>query len=506
MGRVTRSLRRRARVAVAKTSELLRTGARPLAAVHDLFRADLRRSRRAYWARRWRLTAVVAVYAAIAVCAGVLVHWVVTIVMLAPFVIEATRLAWRARPGWGTSAGLPPGSVGVGTGSIMRFDSFAEAARRYGPVFKTNYFRDPMVCIADLETGTEFLRANADDLGYRPNFFNANIPGGAIRWADEPRHTELRRLFGRAMSARTVAEWVPVFDDRLHEMLADVASRASGAHPREFLRDGARRVCTAFLFGVFPTDPEFAEVDERLRVLDICRPYPAPREEAEAHLERLAAMIRARLAEPVAGRPVSVAGALVHEHPDALDDVGVMRNLVYLGLGPRDDLAGLLTWVCWYLARNPRWLAEVRRVPEGDDLPERIVSETLRLDQSEYLNRFPLRDLEVAGFRVPAGWKVRVCIREIHRDATHFPDPTRFDPDRFLGGRPSRDIYAPLGVDHHSCIGEPLGRCVAQRLVRALADGYDLEVLDDGPRGLSQNTHWAPSERFRIQLVEVATR
>ena len=119
---------------------------------------------------------------------------------------------------------------------MMHFGTFADAARRYGPVFKSNYFKDPMVCIADLGLGTEFFRVNADDLGHRPNFFNANIS----RWSHslrqtDPRHTELRRLFGRAMSARPVAEWLPVFDEVMRSVLADAASRASGGFPREFL-------------------------------------------------------------------------------------------------------------------------------------------------------------------------------------------------------------------------------------------------------------------------------
>ena len=437
----------------------------------------------------------------VAIVLGVLVHWALTVVMLAPCAIEAVRLRWRARPGWGRGAGLPPGSVGVGTESMMGFDALAAAKRRYGPVFKSNYFRTPMVCIADLELGADFLRAEAEHLGFRPNWFNANIPGGAIRWASEARHTELRRRFARALSAGAVAPWAPVFDDALREVLGDAAGSPSGVLPRELMHEAADRACEALLFGVLPTDPEHSELRAHMECLDITRPYPAPREQEDVHLDAVAALIRSRLDRTVAGRPTSVAQALASDPADPLDDPGLVRNLIYLGLGPRNDLAGLLTWITWYLASSPEWLASVRGVPLGSDLPDRIVSETLRLDQSEYLFRFPERDLQVAGYRVPAEWAVRVCIREIHRDPVHFPDPTRFDPDRFLGTGPGRDAYAPLGVDHHSCLGEPLARAVGACFVRVLAHGYDVEVLDDGHRILSRNGHWAPSERFRIRLV-----
>jgi cytochrome P450 len=492
----------RVRAAGDLVRAFLRIGARPVASVRDVFRRDLRRSQRRLWARRGRLTAAAAVYAGAALVAGLVVDWWVAALMLTPFALEALRIAWRARPSWGRAAGLPPGRVGVGTEPMLRFDALAEAARRYGPVFKSNYYRDPLVCIADLPLGTELLRRDAEALGHRPNFFNANIPGGAIRWAAEPRHSDLRRLFGRAMSARAVGDWVPVFDGILRAALDEVASPPQEIVPRDLLREAARRVCTAFLYGVLPVDPEYGELREHMGFVEICRPYPVTRSEAEHHLERLEALVLARLADTTPGRPRSVSATLACEHPDALDDPGVLRNLIYLGLGPRDDLAGLLTWVCWYLAQDPGLLTRVRSTPDGDDLAGRIVSETLRLDQSEYIARFTERDLQVGEYRVPAGWMVRVCIREIHRDAAHFDDPTRFDPDRFLGGGPPRDVYAPLGIDHHSCIGESLARVVAGRFVRALSR-YDVEVVDDGPRALSENGHWAPSERFRARLREL---
>src|SRR5688500_18352749 len=101
---------------------------------------------------------------------------------------------------------------------------------------------------------------------------------------------------------------------------------------------------------------------------------------------------------------------------------------------------------------------------------------------------------------------VRVCIREIHRDPAVFPDPLRWDPDRFLDGAIGRDVFMPLGIDHKSCIGEGLTRAMASAWVRELACSYDVTVVSDGPRELGWNTHWTPAEAFRIGVRPRADR
>lgn len=381
---------------------------------------------------------------------------------------------------------------------MIRFDHFARQSRRYGPVFKSNYFVTPMVCLTDLDVATRLFRDAAEDLGHRPLTYDRQIPGGAIRWAPEPRHSELRRLFARAMPPSLVSDWRPLFA----QMAAEKLATQSGADidPRGLVRETARRCCSAVLLGIAATDPAYSDVRTRMGRLDICRAEPVSEVETRDHLEALSALIRDQVHHGLPGDPDSVAARLEGDQPGVLDDDGVIRNLIYLALGPRDDVAGLMTWVCWYVAHHPDWLERIRNAAGADrcGIASRIVSETLRLDQSEYVMRAALRDIRVGDDVIPAGWLVRVCIREIHRDPRNFDEPTRFDPDRFAAGSPQN--YAPLGIDHHSCIGASLARAIAEEFVIALAVGFDLRMVADGDRELSVNGHWAPSPDFRVAL------
>jgi cytochrome P450 len=146
------------------------------------------------------------------------------------------------------------------------------------------------------------------------------------------------------------------------------------------------------------------------------------------------------------------------------------------------------------LADNPIWNERLRD-EDDDDLPRRIVLETLRLEQSEYIHRRVLDPITEDGFVVPAGWNLRLCVHEAHRDPGIFPNPEAFDPDRFLGRRYSSQEYQPFGRLRHRCLGAGTTEALAGAFVSQLAC-YDLAVVRDGP-AVFDKYHWRPSRRLR---------
>jgi cytochrome P450 len=164
----------------------------------------------------------------------------------------------------------------------------------------------------------------------------------------------------------------------------------------------------------------------------------------------------------------------------------------------------------WLLKRggeNPAWMSRLAAEAMGDagavrrpgGLADRMVRETLRLDQSEFLLRRVRRPIRWGEFDIPAGWFVRICVQESHRSPEAFRDPERFDPERFLDP-PDRVRYSPFGVYRRLCPGEHLARAIGMHLVVELASGYDLQIVGDGPPEFS-GFHWRPSPRFRVRLV-----
>jgi cytochrome P450 len=124
----------------------------------------------------------------------------------------------------------------------------------------------------------------------------------------------------------------------------------------------------------------------------------------------------------------------------------------------------------YLLSRHPNILAKVvaeadawgatspdRFDPEQLGLTTRVFRETLRLYPP--LMMFPrrtLEEVEIAGTVLPPRTIVLVSAYAVHRRPDVWPDPDRFDPDRFLpeaeAKRP-KGAYLPFSAGPRFCIG-----------------------------------------------------
>jgi cytochrome P450 len=129
----------------------------------------------------------------------------------------------------------------------------------------------------------------------------------------------------------------------------------------------------------------------------------------------------------------------------------------------------VLTAALWLLGRHPdvqdAVAEEASGVPDPTyadlprlDLTGRVLQEAMRLyPPAAAMIRRALEEGSACGYRIPAGADVIVSTWAIHRDPALWPDPTRFDSDRFLPERSAerdRWSYLPFGAGARRCIGE----------------------------------------------------
>uniref|UniRef100_A0A2M4BKL1 Putative cytochrome p450 4c1 n=2 Tax=Anopheles marajoara TaxID=58244 RepID=A0A2M4BKL1_9DIPT len=87
-----------------------------------------------------------------------------------------------------------------------------------------------------------------------------------------------------------------------------------------------------------------------------------------------------------------------------------------------------------------------------------VVKESLRLlPPVSFIGRRLVEDLELNGVTIPAGTDITIPIYVIHRNPEVYPDPERFDPERFADESTQRRgpyDYIPFSIGSRNCIGQ----------------------------------------------------
>jgi cytochrome P450 len=182
-----------------------------------------------------------------------------------------------------------------------------------------------------------------------------------------------------------------------------------------------------------------------------------------------------------------------------MSDRQLRDEVMTLLLAGHETTANALSWTFYLLGQNPDAEARLHRelddvlggrLPTVDDLPrlrysENVVAESMRLFPPAWaLGRRSLKDQELGGARVARGSLVMSSPYLMHRDARFFPDPLRFEPDRFTpearAARP-KFAYFPFGGGARACIGEPFAWMEGVLVLATIAQRWRLRLVPGHP-------------------------
>lgn len=243
------------------------------------------------------------------------------------------------------------------------------------------------------------------------------------------------------------------------------------------------------------------------------RRFQRGRERLQATLDALIAERRAALSR--GERPEGLLTTLVEaldEGGQPLSDRCVRSQMMTTIVAGHETTAAALSWALPYVLRDAACLGRLREelqtvsaIDALDGLPwlDAICRETLRI-QSIFpsIPRSLVQDMEVDGVHLPAGTEVAPLAWYSHRDPQSFPDPERFDPQRFIDKKYSPNVYYPFGGGDRMCLGSAFGLVQMKIALAVTLRDLELEALDrKAPVGSWRQITWIPRGGGRVRVV-----
>ncbi len=155
---------------------------------------------------------------------------------------------------------------------------------------------------------------------------------------------------------------------------------------------------------------------------------------------------------------------------DGFSDADVVNHMIFLLMAAHDTSTITVSTMMQYLGQHPAWQDRLRDeaagLPESPSLEQLdgltgfdlVMKECLRLlPPVPVLARQTVKDTDVLGYRIPAGRLTAVMVHLGHHMPEVWPDPERFDPERFADQRREdkvhRHAWMPFGSGVHKCLG-----------------------------------------------------
>jgi cytochrome P450 len=303
--------------------------------------------------------------------------------------------------------------------------------------------------------------------------YAAAMSAGAVRWRD-------RWRAGSTLDISTEMPHLTLSIVAKTLFSADVESEASE------IGEAMTTVLEMFRLLLMP----FAEYLEKLPL-----PHIRRFEKARARLDAtIYGLIRERRKSGVDTGDLLSMLLFAQDEESGMTDEQVRDEALTLFLAGHETTANALTWTWYLLSQHPEIERRLHdeidavlgdRAPEFADVPqlryaEMILAEALRLYPPAWaIGRKAKGGFELGGVEVPAESICILCPYLVHRDPRWFPEPEKFDPERWTpearDARP-KFSYFPFGGGARVCIGERFAWMEGVIVMAAIAQKWRLRL------------------------------
>src|SRR5262245_4813506 len=328
-----------------------------------------------------------------------------------------------------------------------------------------------------------------------------------------------RRLMQPAFHRSSIAGFASLMVERTRALLKDWEGPARFRRPVNVYHEMRRLsldVVTRALFGVNVEDAReaghtFAVLSEALAehlysplFLLFLHPILPTRSNRRARaalrdLDRIVGSMIARRRAQGSAADNDLLSLLLHARDEETDAAGldarqIRDEVMTVILAGHDTTAATPSWTVYLLDRHRPLTERLRsevlsalgdRDPTLEDLPQlegatRVIEEAMRLYPPAWIiTRVAKEEDEIGGYRVAPRTVVMLSPYLTHRSKEVWPEPERFDPDRFPADRSAerpRFAYVPFAGGPRQCIGSEFALTEGTLVLATILRRYRLEL------------------------------
>lgn len=427
---------------------------------------------------------------------------------------------------------LPPGPRGPAFVEGVRFardplGSIRTFCERHGPIASARfpgfglmvYISDPGL-VREVFTGDP-TRYHAGES--TATILEPMVGAGSVLTLDEEPHMRQRKLLLEPFHGENVNRWQDTiraiteqdmetwptgepFSLRVHtqKITLDVILRAVFGVREQARFDRARSLIGDFARRSHPISLfRFARHD-----LGPLSPWARFKRARAALNEFLYEEIERRRAQPDLGGRDDVLAVLLRAKDEAgqqMRSQEIRDELVTVIVAGHETTATALAWAFERLLRNPPVLDRLTQsLADGDEYLDATIKETLRIRPViTDVGRRLTHDIELSGYRIPAGALVMPAIAAIHFREDLYPQPEEFRPERFLDHAPEPYTWIPFGGGVRRCIGASLAQLEMRVILRGILEHAQLDAPETtAEKPVIRNITIAPKHGTRVVLKQ----
>lgn len=214
---------------------------------------------------------------------------------------------------------------------------------------------------------------------------------------------------------------------------------------------------------------------------------------------------------------------LLSEYDDGtvMDDKEIRDQLVTLFSAGHETTSNALSWTWYLLSQHPEALAKLHheldtvltgRTPTMADLAdlpytEMVVKESMRIYPPAWLLnvRQANEEVTIGDYTLPKDATIMVSPYVMHHHPTYFPEPMRFEPERFLPEYEEmmpKFAYFPFGGGPRICIGNAFAMMEAQLIVATMAQKFRFELEPGQQVQPNAQITMSPLNGLKMRIVE----